>query len=83
MPFPNISNLSLFLPARADIRDILHYTYQQYGKRQQELYYAALCEGLERIAGNSGLGHTRPDLQKPYKAYTVKKHVLVYKTKHD
>ncbi len=82
MPSRKISNLNLSLPARADIRDILHYTYQQYGERQQAVYYAALQEGLETIAAHPGLGHTRPDLPEPYRAYSVRKHVVVYKIKH-
>ena len=83
MPSPNISNLKLSLPARRDIRDILHYTFQHYERRQQNVYYLALRDGLERIAGNPSLGHTRVDLPDPYKAYTIKKHVVVYKMKQD
>ena len=83
MPSPKISNLRLSFPARADIRDILLYTFQHYGKRQQDVYYLALCEGLELIGANPGLGHSRPDLPEPYKAYIVRKHVMVYKVKQD
>lgn len=82
MSSPTISNLNLSLPARADIRDILLYTYQQFGVRQQEAYYAALCDGLETIATNPDLGHSRPDLPASFKAYTIRKHVVVYKVKH-
>ena len=79
MPSPKISNLRLSFPARADIRDILLYTFQHYGKRQQDVYYVALCEGLELI----GAWAFRPDLPEPYKAYIVRKHVMVYKVKQD
>ncbi len=83
MSFPAISNLNLSLPARTDIRDILLYTYQQFGVRQQEIYYAALCHGLEKIATNPNLGHVRADLPEPYKAYMIRKHIAVYKVKHE
>jgi plasmid stabilization system protein ParE len=45
------------------------------------VYYVALCEGLELIGANPGLGHSHPDLPEPYKAYIVRKHVMVYKVK--
>jgi hypothetical protein len=81
MPSPKISNLRLSCQSRHS--GYPSYTFQHYGKRQQDVYYLALCEGLELIGANPGLGHSRPDLPEPYKAYIVRKHVMVYKVKQD
>jgi toxin ParE1/3/4 len=71
--------LLLSRQAATDIGDLLQYTYETYGARQEKKYAAAIDKALETITENPSLGHSRPDLSRNHKAYNVERHVVVYR----
>lgn len=69
----------LSVKATADIEDILHYTYQQYGQIQEEKYYKIICDVLDLIESNPLVGHKRTDLSTQHWSLNAGEHVIVYK----
>lgn len=81
MSSPKKIRLELSDPARADIEDILNYTYQHYGERQEEVYFSALCDAMDSVESNPHIGYEHSGLPKGYRVFPVEKHVMIYKLK--
>ena len=78
MSSPNDYGLELSLQAEADIEGILQYTYQTYGKQQEEEYFALLTNALLTIQNNPFIGLARPDLSDVHRTFKVGHHVIIY-----
>ncbi len=81
MPYRKIQNLELSSLAQLDIEDILQYTFINHGLKQVDKYLNTLVQAMALIAENSDIGHKREDLPDNYKAWSVEKHIIVYKLK--
>ncbi|MCP5007786.1 MAG: type II toxin-antitoxin system RelE/ParE family toxin, partial [Planctomycetes bacterium] len=81
MPYRKIQNLELSSFAQLDIEDILQYTFVNHGLMQVDKYLNTLMQAMVLISENSNIGHKRDDLPDNYKAWSVEKHIIVYKLK--
>ncbi len=81
MPYRKIQNLELSSFAQLDIEDIVQYTFVNYGLIQVDKYLDTLMQAMVLIAESSDIGHKREDLPNNYKAWSVEKHIIVYKLK--
>jgi len=78
MSSPEGYTLHLSRQAERDLENILQYTYETYGERQQQIYADALHEALALLTDNPGLGHRRSDLSERHLAFRVEHHFVVY-----
>ncbi len=81
MPYRKIQNLELSSLAQLDIEDIVQYTFVNHGLMQVDKYLDILMQAMVHIAENSDIGHKREDLPDNYKAWSVEKHIIIYKLK--
>ncbi len=65
--------------ASDDLDDILLYTYQQWGKRQRDVYRRALFAGLRKLADFPGMGKERPDYESDIRSFPIEHHVVIYR----
>jgi toxin ParE1/3/4 len=66
--------------AKKDIQSISRYTFQKYGRKQAEKYYALLAETFDRLLENPELyGHRRTDIPEKYKACRAGEHSIIYR----
>ncbi len=69
--------IQLSARAQKDFKAIQRYTLTQYGEKQVSEYSGKLKIGLENIAKNPDLGHSRPDIPGRYRSYRVGKHSVI------
>jgi len=74
-------NLILSTLAKADISDILTYTQQCYGDVQRQIYSDFIFKAMETIADNPEIGYVRPDIPPIFRAFNVKRHILIYQNR--
>jgi len=71
--------LVLASDARRDIRDVLTYTEQQWGKAQRRDYRRALYEVFDELTWFPELGRLRPEYGSGVRSYRVRQHIVVYR----
>jgi plasmid stabilization system protein ParE len=57
--------------ARKDVKDILRYTAETWGRPQMLVYRAKIDDALQAISQNPQIGHRRSDLPPTHLAYLV------------
>ena len=64
--------------ARSDIRNVLVFTEQQWGKPQRRTYERLISESIAKIARFPHLGRFRPEYGPDFQSLRVRQHVIVY-----
>ena len=62
-----------------DLDQIYDYTADTWGEAQAERYVRDIFAALERLDGDPGLGRRREDIPRPYLAYGVGGHLIIYR----
>lgn len=65
--------------ARADIKRIFRYGYQQFGEQQALKYKVGLDACLQLLAGNPALGRTCNEIKAGYRRHEHGTHVVFYR----
>jgi toxin ParE1/3/4 len=65
--------------ARADLQDIARYTETTWGRRQRDVYLAAIDDKLRALAANPKLGAPRDAVRAGYRSSRVGAHVISYR----
>ncbi|MGI8478017.1 MAG: type II toxin-antitoxin system RelE/ParE family toxin [Thermomicrobiales bacterium] len=65
--------------ARDDIRDLLQYTLQTWGRAHRDQYQSLVRRALEDLATYPAIGEERLDLGQPYRRLIVEQHVIYYR----
>jgi toxin ParE1/3/4 len=76
---PSSHRLRINPEAREDIRDILQYTLQTWGRAQRDKYQAAILDAMQRLREYPAIGEERDDLGRPYRRLVVEQHVIYYR----
>ena len=76
---PSGRRLRINPEARDDIRDVLQYTLQTWGRGQRDRYQALLLHALQEIAEFPNIGQLRDDLGQEYRSRLVEQHVVYYR----
>ncbi|MDE0367457.1 MAG: type II toxin-antitoxin system RelE/ParE family toxin [Gammaproteobacteria bacterium] len=64
--------------AMADLRDIVRYTMETWGRRQARLYREELELGIQKLALSPGLGRMRTDVAPSVQSFPIARHVAFY-----
>lgn len=62
--------------ARSDLRDILLYTEQEWGKPQRTIYRRLIRDTLRTLARTPSLGRGRDELSDGLRSYPIRSHIL-------
>jgi plasmid stabilization system protein ParE len=73
---PSRHRLRINPEAREDIRDLLQYALQTWGRAQRDKYQALLLHAMQRLKEYPAIGEERDDLGKPYRRLVVEQHVI-------
>ena len=73
MPRYDVTQLAL-----ADLRDIVRYTMETWGRRQARLYREELELGVQKLALSPGLGRVRADVAPSVRSFPIARHVAFY-----
>jgi toxin ParE1/3/4 len=76
---PSRHRLRINAEAREDIRDILQYTLQTWGRTQRDKYEALILDAMQRLREYPAIGEERDDLGRPYRRLIVAQHVIYYR----
>jgi toxin ParE1/3/4 len=69
----------VFAPlARTDLRDILRYTEQMWGRGRRNQYRQDLADGIAELALFPDLGKVRPDYGPNRRSIRIREHVVIY-----
>jgi len=75
---PRKQHLILSEQAKADIIDILQYTYEQWGETQVNAYSATIDQALSHIHEHPHLGKKAPEVSKHHRAMNAGQHIIFY-----
>jgi len=64
--------------ARDDIREILHYTQQEWGPEQREDYIREIESAIDRLSMMPSMGRSRDDIYPGVRSIPVGRHLLYY-----
>lgn len=64
--------------ALADLRAIVRYTIETWGRRQARLYREELELGIQKLALSPGLGRVRTDVAPSVRSFPIARHVAFY-----
>jgi toxin ParE1/3/4 len=76
---PSSHRLLINPEAQADIRDLLQYTLETWGRAQRDKYKAHILGAMQRLREYPEIGEERDDLGKPYRRLVVEQHVIYYR----
>jgi toxin ParE1/3/4 len=65
--------------ARHDLADILVYSERFWGRRQRDIYRAALRHGFETVRDNPGIGIAKDAIEPGMRVHPVEHHLLYYR----
>jgi toxin ParE1/3/4 len=65
--------------ARADLKNIAHFTWPRWGREQGIKYLSMLDECFQRLAETPGLGRRRNELRDGYRSLPFGGHVIFYR----
>jgi toxin ParE1/3/4 len=71
-------HLILSEQAKADIIDILQYTYEQWGEPQVNAYSVIIDQALSHIHEHSHLGKKVPEISQHHRAMNAGQHIIFY-----
>ncbi len=69
--------------AKADLRQIAHYSKQEWGVARAKIYLASLANSLSRLKDMPDLGVECSDLRAGYRRYGVGSHAIFYRLAPD
>jgi toxin ParE1/3/4 len=69
--------------ARADLREIIRYTFETWGIDQARRYAGDLLKCFERVAESPSIGRPCDQLQKGYRRLEHGRHVVFYRVDQD
>ncbi|MGH2530689.1 MAG: type II toxin-antitoxin system RelE/ParE family toxin [Thermomicrobiales bacterium] len=75
---PSSRRLRLTQEARDDLRDLLQYTLETWGRKQRDSYRALVLRTLRDLATFPGLGRKRAELGADLRSFPVGQHVVIY-----
>ena len=64
--------------ALADLRDIVRYTRESWGRKQARLYREELELSIQKLALSPGLGRARADVAPSVRSFPIARHVAFY-----
>lgn len=76
---PSSRKLRLTSEARDDLRDVLQYTLETWGRKQRATYKARILRTLRELARFPGLGRERNELGVDMRSFPVGQHLIVYR----
>ena len=76
---PSGRKLRLTSETRDDLRDVLHYRIETWGRRQRATYKARILRTLRELARCPGLGRERHELGDDIRSFPVGQHLIVYR----
>lgn len=77
---PSGTNLIISPDAEVDIRDILRYTLETWGRPQRNAYFSNLKQAARRIQTFPEIGRERED---GVREYAIRQHVILYRHEGD
>ncbi|MGH2560956.1 MAG: type II toxin-antitoxin system RelE/ParE family toxin [Thermomicrobiales bacterium] len=75
---PSSRRLRLTQEARDDLRDLLQYTFETWGRNQCDTYRALIRRTLRELAQYPGLGRKREELGADLRSFPAGQHVVIY-----
>lgn len=64
--------------AEDDLRDLLQYTLETWGKQQRDTYRKLFSEAFRKLARYPGMGRGRNEISQSLRSYPVGSHVIFY-----
>ena len=64
--------------ALADLRNIVRYTRESWGRKQARMYREELELGIQKLALSPGLGRVRSDVAPSVRSFPIARHVAFY-----
>ena len=71
--------IHLQVKARADLKNILQRSVEQWGLMRAEQYYDDLSDGINSLKENPKLGFARDDIKAGYRQLVIEKHHIFYR----
>lgn len=69
--------------AKADLIEIWHYGFSQWGEVQADTYLLGLEEAIQSLADNPRIGVSIDDIRSGCRQYTFRKHLIIYRLNGD
>ena len=64
--------------ALADLRNIVRYTRESWGRKQARIYREEIDLGIQKLALSPGLGRVRSDVAPSVRSFPIARHVAFY-----
>ena len=64
--------------ALADLRNIVRYTRESWGRKQARIYREEIELGIQKLALSPGLGRVRADVAPSVRSFPIARHVAFY-----
>ena len=64
--------------ALADLRNIVRYTRESWGRKQARIYREEIELGIQKLALSPGLGRVRSDVAPSVRSFRIARHVAFY-----
>ena len=64
--------------ALADLRNIVRYTRESWGRKQARMYREEIELGIQKLALSPGLGRVRSDVAPSVRSFPIARHVAFY-----
>ncbi len=64
--------------ALADLRNIVRYTRESWGRKQARIYREEIELGIQKLALSPGLGRVRSDVAPSVRSFPIARHVAFY-----
>jgi toxin ParE1/3/4 len=71
--------IHLQVKAKADLKNILQHSVEQWGLTRAEQYYDDLSDGINSLKENPKLGFARDDIKAGYRQLAIEKHHVFYR----
>ncbi len=72
-------NYRLSEEAQNDLREIQHYTRENWGNNQARLYLIELTTKFEYLSKSPKLGRPREEIDKDLRSFLVRRHIVFYR----
>lgn len=74
-----MAGFKLTLAAKADLKEIAHYTHQKWGRKKRNQYLSALDGRFVWLAEEPHFGKSRDEIKPGYLSYPEGQHVIFYR----
>ena len=78
-PMTSSRKLRFSAQARRDLRAILQYSTETWGREQGDAYAASLQEAMRHLADYPAVGRAREDIRPDLRSFQVRQHLVLYR----